>query len=133
LGTERHEILIAKLERYRRIGIHPAGTNLGFVVESLRRAGALRVSLRRAMERWHGGADESDLPCWVTIGSDLRDDPFGALWHSPSGRHATVLDMPAIALTESLPTLSPPALLDDEAEGALDDRALAMIGWGGGR
>ena len=36
LGTERHEILIAKLERYRRIGIHPAGTNLGFVVERAR-------------------------------------------------------------------------------------------------
>jgi hypothetical protein len=133
LGTERHEILIAKLERYRRIGIHPAGTNLGFVVESSRRAGALRVSLRRAMERWYGGADDSDLACWVTVGADLVDDPFGALWHSPVGRQATVLDMPTIALPEPLPILSPPALLDDEAEGALDDRALAMIGWGGRR
>lgn len=133
LGTERHEILIAKLERYRRIGIHPAGTNLGFVVESPRRAGALRVSLRRVMERWHHGADESDLACWVSVGTDLLDDPFGALWRSPDGREATVLDMPAIELPEPLPILSPPALLDDEAEGALDDRALAMVGWGGRR
>lgn len=130
LGTERHEILIAKLERYRRIRIHPPGTNLGFVVESSRRAGALRVSLRRAIERWHGGADESNLGCWVTVGADLLEDPFGTSWQSPLGREATLLDMPAVDLSKPLPILSLPALLDEEAEGALDDRALAIVGWG---
>ncbi len=130
MGSERHEILIRKLERYRFTRIHPVGTNLGFIVEGSRRAGALRVSLRRAQDRWHNRGNQEDLACWITTGADLRDDPFGAVWRSPDGREATVLDMPAIELPAPLPILSPPALLDDEAEGALDDRALAMVGWG---
>jgi hypothetical protein len=131
LGSERHDILLDKLRRYERVGVHPPGTNLGFVVESARRAGALRVSLRRAMERAAGGYREPRIGCWVAIGADLRDDPFGATWRSPDGREASVVTMPTIELPEPLPVLAVPALVDDAADGALDDRALGLIGWRG--
>jgi hypothetical protein len=131
LGSERHETLIDKLHRYERTGIHPAGTNLGFVVESARRAGALRVSLRRALTRGAHSPAESGMPCWVTVGNELLTDPFGASWRSPDGRDTSVLTMPCIELRERMPLLSVPALLDDAAEGAFDDRALAISGWRG--
>jgi hypothetical protein len=98
-------------------------------VESRRRASALRVSLRRAMERTAGVYSESGIACWVTVSDELLADPFGTLWRSPDGREASVLTMPAVDLPEPMPVLAVPALLDDAAEGALDDRALAAMGW----
>jgi hypothetical protein len=131
LGSERHEILLDKLRKYEFIAVHPPGTNVGFVVDSPRRAGALRVSLRRAMERAAGGYRDLGIGCWVTVGADLLSDPFGAAWRSPDGREASVLTMPTVELPEALPVLAVPALVDDGADGALDDRALALIGWRG--
>lgn len=118
LGSERHQILIGKLQLYSRTGIHPARTNLGFIVESRRRAGALRVSLRRAMERTADWYRESGIPCWVTVSDEMLADPFGTPWRSPDGREASVLTMPAFELPEPLPVLSVPPLVDDTAEGA---------------
>ncbi len=54
LGSERHEILLDKLRRYNFINVHPAGSNLGFILDSRRRAGALLVSLRAAAKRSAG-------------------------------------------------------------------------------
>jgi hypothetical protein len=131
LGSERHEILLDKLRRYNFIRGHPAGSNLGFILDSRRRAGALLVSLRAAARRNAGSSGSSGIPCWVAVGTDLLDDPFGTPWRSPDGREASVLTMPTIALPGPLPILSVPPLLDDAAEGAFDDRVLSAAGWRG--
>lgn len=65
----------------------------------------------------------------MTVSAELLTDPFGAGWRTPDGREASVLTMPPAQLSAPLPILSVPALLDEEVAAALDDRALAALGW----
>ena len=129
LGTERHEILNRKLELYHRILPKGKAVNLGFVVDSPRRGMGLRASLRVVLERFERWDPDVSLGCWVAVSADLLTDPFGASWRSPDGRQADVLRMPPTILEARLPLLSVPALLDEEAAAALDDRALPALGW----
>lgn len=127
LGTERHEILTRKLTIYRRVVPERKAVNLGFVVDSPRRAAALRASLRVSEVGW--GDPDPRLVCWVVVSAELMADPFGAGWRTPGGRQADVLSMPLAELEAPLPILSVPALLDEQAAAALDDRALPVLGW----
>jgi hypothetical protein len=128
LGTERHEILTRKLTLYRRVLPDSRWVNLGFVVDSPRRAMGLRASLRAVLERLDHWNPDARLACWVIASGELLADPFATRWRSPDGREASVLHMPGLELSAPLPLLSLPALLDEEAAAALDDRALAAIG-----
>jgi hypothetical protein len=129
LGTERRDILAKKVEHYSNPLNRAPGGNLGLVVESGRRSAAVRASLRPRLERLQDWRKEPPIPCWVAVSGELLADPFGAIWRSPDGGEATVLTMPPHELQHELPILSTPALLDDDAPEALDDRALEAIRW----
>lgn len=129
LGTERRDVLAKKVEQYSNPLNRAPGANLGLVVESGRRSAAVRASLRPRLERWQDWRKEPPIPCWIAVSSELLADPFGAIWRSPDEREATVLTMSPHGLQHELPILSTPALLDDDAPGALDDRALEAIRW----
>jgi hypothetical protein len=83
------------------------------------------------LERFDRRDRDSSLTCWVAVSAEVVADPFGASWRSPDGRVADVLSMPPAVLDDPLPILSVPALLDEDAAAALDDRALPALGWKG--
>jgi hypothetical protein len=132
LGTERRDVLGGKIDRYRiatdRFGHRQA--NVGIVVESPRRAAAIRSSLKHRVERFEKDYRQPyAFPTWVAVTDEVIADPFGAVWQSPMGDEATVLTMPPCELHYPLPILAPPALTQDGALGSLDDRVLAVIDW----
>ncbi len=93
LGTERGGVLSDKVRGYdrlyrQRVAAHPL--HVGFVVESHRRAYAIRRVLARA-------ADETRLGVWVTTEADLRADPYGCLWVSPAIDPVATADLAANA------------------------------------
>lgn len=128
LGTERGAILAAKARTYS--GYHSADEvpmNVGFVVESARRAGALAYRLRLWLTEYelpgHGKA-----PCWMTTADELAADPFGAIWRAPDGRRISARDMASFEPPRELPPLGPLCLLDEHGPEALDDRLLTAVG-----
>jgi len=129
LGTERRDILAKKVADYSNPLNRAPGANLGLIVDGRRRSASVRASLRFRLEGLRDSHKEPPTPCWVAVGAELFADPFGALWHSPDGREATVLTMPPHDLRGELPILSSQALLDVDAPDALDDRALEAIRW----
>ena len=131
LGTERRDVLGGKVDRYRlvtdRFGHREA--SLGIIVESARRAAAIRSSLRHRQERFEQVQKPFEFPIWVAVTDEVVADPYGAVWQSPMGDEATVLTMPPCELHYPLPILAPPALIPPGALGSLDDRVLAVINW----
>jgi hypothetical protein len=132
LGTERRDVLGGKIDRYRtatvQFGHRQAG--VGIVVESARRAAAIRSSLKHRQERLERDYQKSfAFPTWVAVTDEVVADPYGAIWQSPMGDEATVLTMPPCELYYPLPILTSPALTQVGALGSLDDRVLAAIDW----
>ncbi len=128
LGTERRDILRAKVDRQSSKLYRPLDGSLGLIVESARRAAAVRSFLQHNVVR-RNPVRERPIPTWVVDRRALLVDPYGAAWRSPDGREATVLTMPACELLHELPILSAPVFALDDADGALDDRALRAIRW----
>ncbi len=128
LGTERGGILASKARAYSDLlSSHKVPMNVGFVVESPRRAAGLRHRLRS----WLG---EYELPghgkatCWVAVRDELTADPFGQIWRAPDGRALSPRDMESFEPPWQLPPLGPLCLLEDCGPEALDDRLLQAVG-----
>ena len=124
LGTERGAVLAGKLERYRRIfsGL-PASAPLhvGIVVDSGRRSASVRARLRG------GGAEGSLVTAWVVAEPALTADPYGAVWTTPEGAEARVVDFAPHWAGDPWPWLQPGDVSDPAALEALDDRVLRAI------
>lgn len=130
LGTERRDVIGAKVDRYRLVTtrFRQREASLGIVVESARRAAAIRSSLRHREERL-GHAERSAFQTWIAVADDVVAGPFRAVWQSPTGDEETVLTMPPCDLHYPLPILAPPALTQVGTLGSLDDRVLDAINW----
>ncbi len=103
LGTERGPILAGKVDSYQRIydvRRYTAPLHVGFVVNSARRAASVRSRLRGTDK------DDSVVTTWVVTEPALATDPYGAIWTTPGGTDARVVDF----------------------EPALDRRSLAVFG-----
>ena len=128
LGTERGPVLADKLERYRRLHDFLPGRaplHVGFVVDSGRRAASVRARLRGALGE--GAAGGSVVSAWVVAEPALAADPYGAVWTSPGGAEARVVDFAPHWAGDPWPWLRPGDLSDPAALEALDDRALQAI------
>jgi hypothetical protein len=128
LGTERRAILAAKAKTYSsRLKMHKLPINVGFVVESARRAAALASRLRH----WQTQSESSGratAACWVAVADELMTDPFGDIWRWPAGGLASVRHMAPFEPAWELPRLGPQCLLDDDGPDALDERLLTAVG-----
>jgi hypothetical protein len=127
LGTERGAILAAKARTYSGyLSGHAVPMNVGFVVESARRAAALAYRLRHWTE--HERPGRGTAPCWVTTADELTADPFGAIWRAPDGRRVSARAMASFEPAWQLPRLGPLCLLTDDGPDATDDRLLTAVG-----
>ncbi|MGI8658169.1 MAG: replication-relaxation family protein [Candidatus Limnocylindria bacterium] len=128
LGTERGAILASKARTYSSLlSGHEVPMNVGFVVESARRAAALAYRLRHWLTEYelpgHGKA-----PCWVTVADELAADPFGVIWRAPDGRRVSARDMASFQPAREMPPLGPLCLLSEHGPEAMDDRLLTAVG-----
>jgi hypothetical protein len=122
LGTERSEVLAAKIRRYQALARRGSGRPLtiGFVVDSQRRARTIRDLT--SVDGGRGG------PVHVATAEieSLSVDPFACRW--TSGQLATrTVDRPNVDVQVQVPTLLPPCLLNAETLATLDERAVAML------
>jgi len=128
LGTERGAILAAKASTYTSyLSGHEVPMNVGFVVESARRAAALAYRLRHWLTEYELPGHKK-APCWVTTADELAADPFGPIWRAPDGRRVSAREMASFAPEWELPRLGPLCLLADDGPDALDDRLLTAVG-----
>jgi hypothetical protein len=120
LGTERSEILAAKIRRYRRLSQRGSGRpiSVAFIVDSARRARTIHDLA--ADER--GGR----LPIVSAQLEDLATELFGRPWSS--GRSMVRTDeLPAVDVDPALAPLAPTCLLEANTLATLDDRAAGML------
>ena len=128
LGTERGAILASKARVYSsHLSGHEVPMNVGFVVESARRAAALAYRLRHWLTQYELPG-RGKAPCWVTVAAELAADPFGEIWRAPDGRRVSARDMASFEASRELPPLGPLCLLEDHGPQALDDRLLRAVG-----
>lgn len=124
LGTERGGIVADKLGKYRsRYGKRYDGAtvHVGIVVESQRRAAAVRRMLRERDEA--SGA----VRAWVTTEPEIRADPYGATWVSPEIDQIRTLDLAPHPTDLDWPVLAPGCLATTDALEALDERVITAI------
>ena len=124
LGTERGPILTGKVDSYQRVydsRLVKAPIHVGFVVESPRRAASVRARLR-ATEK-----DGSIVTIWVVTEPALTADPFGAVWTTPGGVDARVVDFLPHWTGNPWPYLLRGELADPTTLEALDDRVYRRI------
>jgi hypothetical protein len=122
LGTERGEVLAAKIRRYRsvlgRSGELPI--HVGFVVGSGRRARTIHDLIRR------GAVQGAGVSFLTAVGGELETDPLGSTWSD--GRESVPTgSLRAYSDDTSSPILLPGCLADPDALPALDDRAASML------
>ena len=129
LGTERGSILAGKARSYSSWLHDDLAMNVGFVVESPRRAAAIRHRLRGWMGEYELPGHRK-VPCWVTVRGDLTDNPYGEIWRAPDGHSVSARGMDSFKPLCELPPLGPLCLLADGGPEALDDHLLAAIGQG---
>jgi hypothetical protein len=124
LGTERGPVLAGKVDSYQRVYDSrqiKAPIHVGFVVDSARRAASVRARLR-ASEK-----DGSVVTIWVVTEPALAADPFGAVWTTPGGADAMVVDFAPHWTGNPWPYLQPGELADPTTLEALDDRVYRRI------
>ena len=124
LGTERGPILTGKVDSYRGVydsRLVKAPIHVGFVVESPRRAASVRARLR-ATEK-----DGSIVTIWVVTEPALATDPFGAVWTTPGGVDARVVDFLPHWTGNPWPYLLRGELADPTTLVALDVRVYRRI------
>ena len=128
LGTERGAILAAKARVYSsHLSGHEVPMNVGFVVESARRAAGLAYRLRHWLTEYELPG-RGKAPCWVAVADELAADPFGKIWRAPDGRRVSARDMASFQPAWELSPLGPLCLLADHGPEALDDRLLRAVG-----
>jgi hypothetical protein len=124
LGTERGPILAAKVENYQgtyRSRDHRAPLHVGFVVDSPRRAASVRARLRGT------GDEESIVTIWVVTEAALTADPYDAVWTTPGGSEARVVDFAPHWTGNPWPYLATGDLADPTTLEVLDDRVYRRI------
>lgn len=124
LGTERGPILADKVDSYQRAygrGDERAPLHVGFVVDSPRRAASVRARLRGTDK------EESVVTTWVVTEGALTADPFGAVWTTPGGIEARVIDFAPHWTGSPWPYLAPGDLADPTTLEVLDDRVYRRI------
>lgn len=128
LGNERISVLMSKAEAYSGHYKPNRLINVGFVVESARRAAAIRRRLAAWYEREvYAGYEKA--PCSVAVAADLIADPFGRVWQAPDGRELAAFELPSFEPNAELPLLQPGCFADEECGfEALDDRLLDFVG-----
>jgi hypothetical protein len=120
LGTERGEVLADKIRRYRSAFARAPDLpiNVGFVVESERRARTIHTLTSRRLQA---------SPVFLTALSErLHANPIGGIWTDGESRSAT-RDLASAAVSSPCPILTPGCLADPDVLVAMDDRALGMI------
>jgi len=124
LGTERGAILAGKVDSYQRIydvRRYTAPLHVGFVVDSARRAASVRSRLRGTDK------DDSVVTIWVVTEPALAADPYGAVWTTPGGTDARVVDFSPHWTGDPWPYLEPGDLADPTTLEILDDRVYRRI------
>ena len=124
LGTERGPILADKVESYQgHYGRRKeqAPLHVGFVVDSPRRAASVRARLRGTEK------EESVVTAWVVTEAALTADPYGALWTTPGGMEARVVDFVPHWTANPWPYLAAGDLADPTTLEVLDDRVYRRI------
>ena len=127
LGTERGSVLVDKVRRYRNMYARekePKALHVGIVVDSQRRAHAVRRILR---------ATETKLDIaravrvWVITEAELTADPHGAVWISPAVDAVRTIDLEPHPIDDPWSILSPLCLATADALDVLDERVLAAL------
>ncbi len=124
LGTERGPILAGKVEHYRNCydgRDERAPLHVGFVVDSARRAASVRARLRGTEK------DESVVTAWVVTAAALTADPYGAIWTTPDGTAARLVDFAPHWIGDPWPYLHSGDLADPTTLEVLDDRVYRAI------
>ncbi len=124
LGTERGPVLAGKLDSYQRVyDSRPvkAPLHVGFVVDSARRAASVRARLRGSEK------EGSIVTAWVVTESAIASDPYQAVWSTPEGAEARVVDFAPHWTGNAWPYLQPGELADPTTLEALDDRVYRRI------
>ena len=124
LGTERGPILADKVDSYQRVygrGDERAPLHVGFVVDSARRAASVRARLRGTEK------EASVVTTWVVTEAALTADPYGALWMTPGGIEARVVDFAPHWTGNPWPYLAAGDLADPTTLEVLDDRVYRRI------
>lgn len=124
LGTERGPILAGKVDSYQRIydvRRYKAPLHVGFVVDSARRAASVRSRLRGTEK------DDSVVTIWVVTEPALAADPYGAVWTTPGGTDARVVDFRPHWTGDPWPYIEPGDLADPTTLEVLDDRVYRRI------
>ena len=125
LGTERGSVLVDKLRRYRNMYWSVKETNVlhvGIVVESQRRAHAVRRALRSSEAEM-----AKAVRVWVTTEAELTADPHGAVWISPAVDAIRTIDLERHPFDEPWPILMPLCLATPDALEVLDERVVAAV------
>ena len=125
LGTERGPILADKVDSYQRVygqRKEQAPLHVGFVVDS-RRGGLPRSAPACAGPR----QDESVVTTWVVTEAALTADPYEALWTTPGGIEARVIDFGPHWTGNPWPYLAAGDLADPTTLEVLDDRVYRRI------
>ncbi len=122
LGTERGEVLLEKIRRYRSVfaRMPDLPVNVGFVVDSERRARTVHDLVSQRV------GPASRLTFLTAIDEQLRRDPLSATWTGGSLQRPT-RDLVPVSIGVSWPIITPGCLSDADAIAALDDRGLAML------
>lgn len=127
LGTERGSVLVDKLRRYRNVywrGKERQVLNVGIVVDSQRRAHAVRRILRAAEAKLDIARA---VRVWVTTEGELTADPHGAVWISPAVDAIRTIDLEPHPIDEPWPILAPLCLATPDTLDVLDERVLAAF------
>jgi Replication-relaxation len=125
LGTERGSVLVDKLRRYRNMYWSVKETHVlhvGIVVESQRRAHAVRRALRSSEAEM-----AKAVRVWVTTEAELTADPHGAVWISPAVEAIRTIDLERHPFDEPWPILMPLCLATPDALEVLDERVVAAV------
>lgn len=125
LGTERGSVIVDKLRRYRNMYWSVKETNVlhvGIVVESQRRAHAVRRALRSSEAEM-----AKAVRVWVTTEAELTADPHGAVWISPAVEAIRTIDLERHPFDEPWPILMPLCLATPDALEVLDERVVAAV------
>ena len=106
---------------------HDVPMNVGFVVDSARRAAGIAHRLRHWLAEYELPGHRK-APCWIAVRQEVAADPFGEIWRGPDGRRVAASDMETFEPAWELPPLRPLCMLEDHGPQALDDRLLMAVG-----
>ena len=125
LGTERGSVLVDKIRRYRAMysrANQSKALHVGIVVESQRRAHAVRRILRSSVDR-----TAEAVRVWVTTEAELSADPHRAVWISPEVDAIHTIDLDPHPLDGLWPVLSPLCLATPDVLEVLDERVIGSV------